>query len=122
MLEETLRHALEWLDGREENGILYRRKLNIPKESTEQARQQIMTALGVIEKLSYTFDLPKETEDAVAMLRGELSVSWANLLDTRAKKLARYGKAHPDLSGMLDGDIQKLAEIAIQLSVYLGES
>lgn len=122
MLEESLRHALEWLDGREENGVLYSRKLSILKEKREHARQQIMAALGVIEKLSRKFDLPKETDDAGAMLRGELSVSWANLLDTRAKKLSRYGKAHPELGGMLDEDIRKLAEIALKLSAILGKS
>ena len=122
MLEENLRRALEWLDGREENGILYSRKLNLPKENKEQARQEIKAALGVIESLSHKFDLHKDTDDAGSMLRGELTVSWANLFDTRAKKLARYGKVYPDLASILDSDIQNLAGIALQLSALLGES
>ena len=122
MFEENLRNALEWLDGREEVGILYKRKLNLPQENREQARQYIKFALGVIEKLSHKFDLRKESSDAASMLRGELDVGWTNLLDTRAKKLGRYGKVHPELANVLDADIQNLAEIAQQLSAIIGES
>ncbi|MEW6287433.1 MAG: hypothetical protein AB1509_14515 [Chloroflexota bacterium] len=122
MFEENLRRALEWLDGREENGFLYTRKLNLPDEKKAQALGEIHTALGLIENLVHKFDLPKDASDAASLLRGELSVNWANLLDTRARKLNRYGKTHRDLSGMLDSDIQKLAEIALGLSSILGET
>jgi len=37
MFEENLRQAQEWLDGREENGILYRRKLMLTEEIRKQA-------------------------------------------------------------------------------------
>ncbi len=122
MFEENLRNALEWLDGREEDGILYSRKLILSPVGREQARQYIKVALGVIEKLSLQFDLRKESSDAASMLRGELDVGWANLLDTRAKKLGRYGKVHTELANALDSDIQKLAEIAQQLSAVIGKS
>ena len=122
MFEENLRNALEWLDGREEDGILYSRKLILSPTGREQARQYIKVALGVIEKLSFQFDLRKESSYAASMLRGELDVSWANLLDARAKKLGRYGKVHPELGNVLDADIQKLAEIAQQLSAVMGKS
>jgi hypothetical protein len=122
MFEENLRNALEWLDGREENGILYSRKLILSPAGREQAREYIEVALGVIEKLSLQFDLRKESSDAAPMLRGELDVGWANLLDTRAKKLGRYGKVHPELLSVLDSDIQKLAGIAQQLSAIIGKS
>lgn len=122
MFEENLRNALEWLDGREEDGILYSRKLILSPDGREQARQYIKFALGVIEKLSHQFGLRKESSDAASMLRGELDVGWANLLDTRAKKLGRFGKVHPELLSVLDSDIQKLAEIAQQLSAIIGKS
>jgi len=122
MLEENLRHALEWLDGREENGILYNRKLDMPKQKREQARREIQTALGLIENLSIKFNLPKDTSDAASLFRGELSIRWTNLLDTRAKKLSRFGKTHPDLAKTLDPNIQNLAEVTMRLSALLGES
>jgi hypothetical protein len=122
MFEENLRNALEWLDGREEDGFLYSRKLILSSDGREQAREYIEVALGVIEKLSLQFDLRKESNDAASMLGGELDIGWANLLDTRAKKLGRYGKVHPELLSVLDSDIQKLAEIAQQLSAIIGES
>lgn len=120
--EESLRHALEWLDGYEEDGILYSCRLSLPEENKKQIRQAINVALGLIEKLNHKFDLQKESNNVASMLRGELSVNWANLLDTRAKKLVRYGDVHPKLANILDSDIQNLAEIALQLSALLGES
>lgn len=122
MLEENLRHAQEWLDGREEKGILYHRKLEISDERRKQAEQSIRTALGLIEKLSKKFGLEAESQDAASMFQGELSVSWANLIDSQAGKLRRYGKVHSELAGILDADVQNLAEIALQLSAILGET
>jgi hypothetical protein len=122
MFEENLRRAQEWLDGREENGILYRRKLEISEENRKQATRAIVAALKIIEKVSRTFALEVELESASAILRGALTVNWENLMDTKAAKLKRYGKVHPELGGMLDEDIQELAEIALKLSAILGET
>ena len=122
MFEENLRHALEWLDGREENGILYQRKLTISEENRNQASQAIHSALNRIEKLSDVFGLEKQPESAASMLGGDLSINWANLMDTQAGKLRRYGKVHPELADTLDPDIQNLAEIALHLSTILGQS
>ena len=122
MFEENLRHALEWLDGYEENGILYSRKLSLPEVNRKQAREEVKAALDIIDKLSHKFELDKESSDAASMLRGDLTISWANLLDARASKLGRYGKVHPELKNTLDTDIQNLAGIAMQLSAIIGES
>jgi hypothetical protein len=121
-LEENLRRAQEWLDGREEKGILYHRKLELPDDKRKQASHIIKTALGVIENLSEKFELEAEPQNAASMFQGEFSVNWANLMDTQAGKLRRYGKVHPELHTMLDADVRKLAEIALQLSSILGES
>ena len=120
--EGTLRHAQEWLDGYEENGILYRRKLTLQEEKRKQVRQEIEAALDLIDKLSHAFNLETESHNAAAMMRGELTVNWADLLDTRAGKLARFGNVHPKLAGKLDTDIQSLAKIAMNLSLIFGES
>ena len=73
--EENLRHTLDWLDGREENGILYNRKLNLPKERREDARQGINVSLSLIENLRKKFELHQETSDAASMLQGELTIT-----------------------------------------------
>jgi len=56
------------------------------------------------------------------MIQGDLTINWANLIDTQAAKLRRYGKVHPELGDMLDPDIQNLAGIALHLSAILGQS
>ncbi|MBN2117458.1 MAG: hypothetical protein JW730_12855 [Anaerolineales bacterium] len=120
--EENLRQVQEWLDGRAENGILYRRELTISAEKRKQASQAIRTALNLVEKLRNVFGLETVYESAASMLQGDLAINWANLIDTQAGKLRRYGKVHPELAGILDSDIQNLAGIALKLSSILGES
>ena len=122
MLEENLRYAQEWLNGREETGILYYRNLKLSEETKQQAGQKIQAALELIEKLSSEFELDKEFQSAASILQGDLTVNWANLVDTKSAKLRRYGQVHPQLDDMLDPDIQNLAEIAFNLSTMLGQS
>jgi hypothetical protein len=110
------------LEGYEENGILYQRKLTLSEENREQAWQEVNAALELIEKLSHRFSLRKETSNAASMLRGVLTIDWANLYDTRAGKLKRFGKVQPEIASLLDADIQNLAGIALHLSAILAES
>jgi hypothetical protein len=121
VFEERLRAAREWLDGRQESGSLYERKLDLPLRNRKRAERQIQKALQVIDQLRERFDLEVELENAASILRSEMSVSWANLLDVRAQRLGRYGKVHPDLSRLLDPAIDELAEIARGLAVDLEE-
>lgn len=122
MLEENLRQTQEWLDGREEDGILYYRRLNVSERNREQAHRAIETALHLIEKLGNRFELSQEFQSAAPILMGNLTVNWANLVDTKSNKLRRYGQVHPELGDVLDPDIQNLAEIAFNLSTILGQS
>lgn len=122
MFEENLRDAQEWLDGREEHGILYHRKLEISEEKRKQVSHVIETALGLIEKLSNQFELEVENQNAASIFQGELTVNWANLIDSQAGQLKRYGKVHTDLANQLDADIKNLTRIALLLSTILGES
>lgn len=122
MFEESLYRTQEWLQGRVEKGILYRRELAVSDDKREQAVQAIRAALSLIQNLAESFDLESQSEDASAIIKGELSESWANLLDTQAGKLRRYGAVHPDLAGRLDSQLQNLAGIALQLSAILGQT
>jgi hypothetical protein len=122
MFEESLYRTQEWLQGRVEKGILYRRELAVSDDKREQAVQAIRAALSLIQNLAESFDLESQSEDASAIIKGELSESWSNLLETQASKLRRYGAVHPDLAGRLDSQLQNLAGIALQLSAILGQT
>ena len=45
-----------------------------------------------------------------------MSVAWANLIDSQAKKLKRYGKVHAETAQEIDPHIQRLAQIALALA------
>jgi hypothetical protein len=119
--EENLIHAQAWLDGHEEAGVLYQRKLAMSDKKKERAKQQIQAARELIGEMSRTFELPLESEDAAALIRAEMAICWADLLDSRANDLRRCGAVHPQLAGVLDPDIQKLAGVALFLTTFFGK-
>jgi hypothetical protein len=116
MFEEQLRLTSAWLDGREENGILYRRKLNLSPAQRQAAQQRVVTALEIIAALAQKIGLEPEVEDPAGLIRGEFSVSWANMIDTQSIKLKRYGDVNPELEKVLDPAIRRLAHLALELA------
>jgi hypothetical protein len=120
--ENGLRQALGWLDGRSENGILYRGTLNLSTEKREAMRLEIASALEEIATLSRVLGLDREEEDARGLIRSEMSVAWANLLDTQSKKLRGYGDVDPQLADVLDPGIIHLSSIAIRLANLLDDA
>jgi len=122
IFEENLRRAQAWLDGKEEDGTLYQYKLVLSVENRKRAQRQIKIALDQIVKLSSLFEMQKENENPASLIRGQMSVSWADLHDSRTHKLSRYGKVHPELAKVLDSEVQHLSEIALNLAAIFGES
>lgn len=114
--EENLLHAQAWLDGSEEKGVLHQRKLILSENARQLAEQAIKEARELIKRVSHEFDLSDESENAAASIRGKMSISWADLMDSRAEKLKRCGQVHPGLSGVLDPSIEHMAEIALRLT------
>ena len=120
--EENLRRTQEWLDGKDEHGTLYQYRLVLSAENRKRAQRDIKIALDQIAELSRLFEMPKENENSASLIRGQMSVSWADLHDSRTYKLGRYGKVHPELAKVLDSKVQHLAEIALNLAAIFGES
>jgi hypothetical protein len=114
--EKNLREAQSWLDGAEENGILYKAKLQISKAHRQQLTGEISEALNQIGALSRKFELEKKEENPLSLIRSEMVISWANLLDSRTAKMARYGNISTGLAAMLDPAVDDLAETALYLS------
>ncbi len=75
MFEENLRLTSTWLEGKEENGILYRRKLDFPAERRKAARQSINAALNQISNLARTLEIEYEKKDAGGSIRGRMAES-----------------------------------------------
>ena len=119
--EKSLREALAWLDGQEEQGILYSAKLRLGQSQRAEARQQIGAALEEIAALRSVFELQKETQTPESLISAEMTVAWANLWDSRARKLGRYGKVAEGLSSGLDPHVTRLAEIANHLAVIFSD-
>lgn len=117
--EERLYLFDEWIQGREQIGILYRRRLAISEAQRAAIRSRVARALEHIARLAARFDLRPQEEDAAAMLRAEASVCWATLCDVRADKLKRYGQVDSRLAAALDPDIEALIDLSLSLASEL---
>ncbi len=114
--ERNLREARSWLDGAKQDGILYKAEVRISEEQRRQVNLEITRALEQIGSLSRSFELEKKEENPLSLIRSEMIISWANLLDSRPAKLGRYGDVDAGLMEKLDPAIINLAEMALSLS------
>jgi hypothetical protein len=114
--EQYLRQLDRWLHGLEADGILYKYKMDLPMERRALMQQKIAAGLALVEDLAQTLQLEPEVIDLVGAVRGQMSESWANLIDSRAAKLSRYGEVDPGLSQPLDPALDRLVQIAAELS------
>lgn len=114
--EESLRQVDAWLGGRQEHGILYRRKLSLSLQQQKAARKLIANAMKQIEDLVKGLDLQPMEDDPIGSIRGQMTVSWTSLVDTHSEKLSRYGEIDPRLANVLDPSIDRLAQAALALA------
>jgi hypothetical protein len=114
--EQYLRQLNRWLHGLEEDGILYKYKMDLQPEKRALMQQKIDCGLALVEELAQTLQLEPEEIDLAGAVRGQMSESWANLIDTRAARLRRYGAVDPGLSQPLDPLLDRLVQIAADLS------
>jgi len=116
MFEEDLRQADRWLDGYQAEGILYRQELHLAPLKRTRARKRIAAALDEIADLARGLGLEQQIEDPAGLIRGQMSIAWANLMDSQAGKLKRYGEVQPDVGTEIDPHIQRLAQAALELA------
>jgi hypothetical protein len=114
--EMHLREADAWLQGREERGILYLQRADLPAERCAPVRGQIAAALAQIAALTERLGLEAVAYDVGATISAQMSVDWANLCDTRSDMLRRYGDVDPRLSELLDPGIDALSQSALLVS------
>ncbi len=114
--EEYLRQADEWLSGKTEQSILYHRRLQLSSDRQKAAKRQIAKALKDIAHLASKLELQPLEEDPASLIRGQLMVSWANLVDARSTKLKRYGEIDPRSAIELDPALESLARSAMEIA------
>ena len=90
--------------------------MQISEEHRWQGAREITQALDQIRSLSRSLELEKKEEDPLSLIRSEMVISWANLLDSRPAKLGRYGDIPAGLAEKLDPAVSNLAESALYLS------
>ena len=123
LFEEHLRQAVHWLDGYSEEGLLYRRKLDLPRDNQEKARRKIEEALIIISDLVDQLDLLTEVENPARIIGGNMSLDWANLCDIQALKLLGSGDVHPDLAVILDQPVDQLVNCALTIQkIFTGKN
>ena len=113
--EESLHLAERVLASGSEKGVLYDRKLQMSGEQIDQAHQKIEAALQALAQLAGQLELQKREDNLNQSLSGQMSVSWADLIDARSDRLRGYGKVDPAVAEVLDPAAESLARMAKEL-------
>lgn len=116
MFEESLRKAENWLNNSQAGGILYQSTLELSAERQTLVRQKIGQALEQIGRLAHELELQPEKINPAGLIRGEMSVCWANLVDSQSARLRRFGAVNPALAQTIDPTMQQLAQLALELA------
>ena len=114
--EQYLRQLDRWLQGLEADGILYKYKMDLLPERRALMQQKIAAGLALVEELALALQLEPGIIELVGWLRGQMSESWDRQIDARAARLRRYGEVDPGLAQPLDPVLDRLVQIAADLS------
>lgn len=114
--EKSLRESQRWLNGAYEDGILYRKTLELSAEQRIAAREQIASALQEIRSLADRLGFEPQQENAGDELRAQLGLHWVNLSSRHAADLKGFGEVNPALADVIDRPLEQLEHIAMKLS------
>ncbi len=120
VFEMHLHEVERWLRGEQAAGVLFWEHLDFSDEVRVQAEEQVAAALALLAELRDRFELERTPVDLGAKITGMMSVDWADLVDLQASKLRRYGEVESELSGLLDADVEQLADMAKELARLRG--
>ena len=120
--ERNLRQAESWLRGESDQGVLFHASLSLSPERRSAALCEISTALQLIARLAKRFGLQPADEPLVNKISAEMSMNWANLINTCSGKLGRYGPADPRLRELLDPELENLAHLALSIGTLVRET
>lgn len=113
--EEALHRIERWLEEGEESGILYTRRLKLESATKKMIRKEVENSLSTIKSLAQKYGLERREESLNGHILGQLSICWADLFDTKSKRLKGYGKIDPAVVEEIDRDIESLSEKAMQI-------
>ena len=119
ILEERLREVRGYLEGTQEEAILYRRVMPLCLERRAEAERAIDEALAEVAALARALAFEPEPDDLSAAIRGLMSASWVDLGDARSSTLKRFGSVDPALAAALDPAVARLAELVMSIAVLM---
>jgi hypothetical protein len=121
-VEMHLLEARAVLDRPPQRGILFRSAVNVPSDSRAAIEWEIESALGDIAALASELALPSAEQNMANKIAADLSVDWADLIDSTSPTLRRYGPVEPGVAEVLDERMTRLSERAAALAhLYRGD-
>lgn len=78
--------------------------------------EKIGIAFEEIRSLADNLGFQADIENSAAEIRAGMSLHWADLSGKHSYDLKGFGQVNPELAGRLNGSIDRLAKIAMELS------
>jgi len=115
-LEIYLYDVVALLEGHLFEGVLFRQDLRLSPKQKQVARYLIDSSLEEIAELAGMLGFKMEVEDQAGAIRSQMSIAWADLIDSQSAKLKRFGEVDPEVAKDLDPHIQRLTKNALDLA------
>lgn len=111
--EVSLHKVEKWLmNDDEKEGILFLQTLNINQKAKKTMQIKVRQALKKIQFLKEKYRLPKREEGLAEHIISLMSISWADLEDSKARSMRNYGELDEDVGKELDADLGSVIKIA----------
>ncbi|BCY17253.1 MAG: hypothetical protein GYA12_05185 [Chloroflexi bacterium] len=114
--EQTLRFALQVLDSKNENGIIYSLLFDMNQTTKNDIRKVIEQELEHIATLVEKYNLRKKEINMARAVAARLSENWADLIDSTSSGLKNYGTLDVNKCEEYDRFIDEMAAKALYLA------
>jgi len=113
--ERTLRNADRILSNGDENGIFYKRKMQLDQHNRQLIREKISQLLLDLADCRREFEMEAWDEYSERIIMFEMSASWESLEESRSKRLRGYGELDTPTAKKVDKAIDHFAQAALSI-------
>jgi len=115
LIEEKMRAVTFRLAHPEEQALMFEVHNDLSPDTPQALQKKVAEASGLIQILRDRLALPREAKPTSRELLTGLAQLWVFLQESDSKGLRRFGDVHLDVSPALDAQIERLANLMLEM-------
>lgn len=121
LIEEKMRAVTFRLAHPEEQALMFEVHNDLSSDTPQMVQEKVAEVSGLIQLLRDRLALPREVKPTSRELITGLAQLWVFLQESDSKGLRRFGDVDPDVSPALDAQIEKLANLMLEMEDVISE-